>query len=152
MVDVHTKQTRSKNMSAINSKNTKPELFVEVLLNELGYRFSRNYEQLIGKPDFVLLDMNCCIFVNGCYWHKHHNCHFYRPPKTRPEFWEKKLQQNKERDDKVYSSLIQMGWKVIVVWECAIKGRMRLDPDELQARLNLLINTPVEEERVMELR
>lgn len=152
MADVHSKQTRSKNMSAIHSKNTKPEQYLQGVLESLGYEFLKNQKHLPGTPDFVLPELRCCVFVNGCYWHKHENCHLFRPPLTRSEFWVKKLQQNVERDQKAHTSLISRGWKVIVVWECGIRGKMRLEKREFAQRLNLLIHTKPKGERVLELR
>lgn len=139
-------------MSAIRSKNTKPEQCIQRVLSKLGYAFLNNYEQLVGSPDFVLPEFKCCIFVNGCYWHKHESCNLYRPPKSRIHFWEEKLEQNRKRDFRTHRKLIDEGWRVIVVWECAVKGRERLEGTELVDRLELLIHIKPKPNRALHLR
>ncbi len=135
MADVHNKTIRSKNMSAIHSKDTKPELIVRQFLraHRLGYR--KNYTDLPGKPDLVLTKYRVVIFVNGCFWHQHKNCRFASIPKSNNDFWTKKLTANIERDQLNTKRLTDMGWRVLTIWEC------ELTPDRLTSLLSdILIN------------
>ena len=129
-MDVHTPETRSKNMAAIRSKDTKPEIWLRKKLHALGYRYRLNDKKLPGKPDIVLKKYNAVIFVHGCFWHMH-DCPMFKLPKSRTEWWEAKLSANKERDRKQVFQLQKLDWRVLIVWECAIKGRMKLDEGEL---------------------
>lgn len=121
MADVHTKEQRHKNMAAIRAKNTKPEIIVRKFLWNNGYRYRLNHSKLPGKPDIVLRKYRTCIFVNGCFWHKHEGCRFFVVPKTRTEFWLNKLNRNQERDKEVKKQLAKMGWHSITIWECELK-------------------------------
>ena len=94
MTDVHTKEQRHKNMAAIRAKNTKPEIIVRKFLWSHGYRYRLNHSKLPGKPDIVLRKYRTCIFVNGCFWHKHEGCKYFVIPKTRTEFWMNKINRN----------------------------------------------------------
>ena len=129
MVDVVDAAVRSRMMSNIKGKNTKPELLVRKLLHAAGYRFRLHVAELPGKPDIVLRKHKAAIFVNGCFWHGH-GCHLFRLPSTRTEFWETKIAANSERDKKAIQSLFSNGWRVATVWECALKGKHRL-PHEI---------------------
>ncbi|MDD5169002.1 MAG: DNA mismatch endonuclease Vsr, partial [Syntrophales bacterium] len=100
MTDRLTKEKRSWNMRRITARNTKPEMTVRSLLHELGYRFRVHRKDLPGKPDIVLPRYKTAIFVNGCFWHRHHGCKNATMPKTNAEFWKKKLSENVERDSK----------------------------------------------------
>ena len=120
MVDVHTKQQRSYNMSRIKGKDTKPEMVIRSLVHRLGYRFRLHRKDLPGKPDLVLPRHKKVIFVHGCYWHLH-NCKYGRvAPKTNAIFWKDKREGNKERDRKNIAALKKLGWGVLVIWECQI--------------------------------
>jgi DNA mismatch endonuclease (patch repair protein) len=130
MADSLTKERRSWNMSRVCSKNTKPELFVRSILHCSGYRFRLHNLNLPGKPDIVLAKYRTIIFVHGCFWHRHKNCKDATVPKSRTEFWLQKFSQNVERDEKARLALSQLGWKVLVVWECET-----LQPDLLLNRL-----------------
>lgn len=121
MSDVHDKETRSYNMSRIKGKDTKPEVLVRKFLFHNGYRYRINYKKLPGKPDIVLSKYNTVIFVNGCFWHAHENCKYFVLPKTNTEFWKKKLEANKSKDQKNIKILQSQGWNVIVIWECQLK-------------------------------
>ena len=125
MADVHDKAIRSKNMSAIHSKDTKPELVVRrfLRLHRVGYR--KNYIGLPGKPDLVLTKYHTVIFVNGCFWHQHKGCRYASIPKENHDFWVQKLTTNVERDRKNVEKLTAAGWRVITIWEC------ELSPDRL---------------------
>ena len=121
-MDVHSEKIRSKNMSAIRSQNTKPELKLRHALHKMGFRYRLYSNKIIGKPDMVFKRFNAVVFVNGCFWHKH-DCSNFQLPKSRVEFWQKKLEGNKSRDQNVLSVLQSEGWRIAVVWECALKGR-----------------------------
>ena len=116
-------EQRSRNMSAIKSKNTKPEIAVRKVLHSLGYRFRLHGKDLPGSPDIVLPKYKTVIFVHGCFWHRHQNCKYASTPKTRKDFWEAKFRENINRDKKHQENLSSMGWKIIIVWECAIKDK-----------------------------
>ena len=121
MADVHTKEIRSYNMSRIKGKNTKPEMLVRRFLHANGYRYRLHDKKLPGKPDIVLPKYKTVIFVNGCFWHGHKNCKYFVVPKTRTEWWIEKIVQNKKSDSENYVKLTELGWKVITIFECALK-------------------------------
>ena len=116
-------EQRSRNMSAIKSKNTKPEIAVRKLLHSMGYRFRLHRKDLPGSPDIVLPKYKTVIFVHGCFWHRHKNCKYAATPKTRQEFWEAKFRENINRDKLNQENLSSKGWKIIIVWECEIKDK-----------------------------
>lgn len=143
MVDKISKEHRSWNMSRIRSKDTKPEIVVRKLLHRLGYRFrlhgkvsKRLYKSgvLPGKPDIVLAKYKTVIFVHGCFWHRHENCKRATTPKSRTKFWVSKLTKNKERDEENQRILNELGWKVIIIWECEVleffKEEKEKEPDK----------------------
>ena len=132
-MDNRSKEARSKNMSNIPSKNTKPEETVRKYLFSHGFRYRKNVSKLPGKPDIVLPKYKTVIFVNGCFWHAHEGCKWFVPPKTNKEFWENKFQYNRSRDEKNYLKLQTLGWKVVVIWECEIRHK------DTQTALNNLI-------------
>ena len=115
-----TPEQRHRNMAAIRSVNTKPELLVRRHLWKLGFRYSLNSGRLPGHPDIVLRKYRTCIFVNGCFWHQH-GCKFTSRPKTRSEFWNNKFDNNVARDVKTLQQLSNEGFRVAVVWECSLK-------------------------------
>jgi DNA mismatch endonuclease, patch repair protein len=121
MTDILTKEKRSWNMSRIRNKDTKPELIVRSILHRMGYRFRLHGKNLPGKPDIVLLKYQTVIFVHGCFWHRHKGCKYAYKPKSRNEFWNKKFQENIERDAKNKEKLEKAGWNVSIVWECEIQ-------------------------------
>ena len=120
-MDNRTPESRSRNMSRIPSKNTKPEETVRKYLFSQGFRYRKNVSNLPGKPDIVLSKYNTVVFVNGCFWHAHQGCKWFVPPKSNSEFWQKKFAYNIERDEKNYNRLRDLGWKVIIVWECEVR-------------------------------
>ncbi|MHB8121847.1 MAG: very short patch repair endonuclease [Desulfuromonadaceae bacterium] len=130
MTDVFTTSKRSEVMSKIKNCNTKPELAVRSLLHRMGYRFRLHQANLPGKPDIVLSRYKTVIFVHGCFWHRHKECRFAYTPKTRTDYWLKKLESNSARDNQVKSDLELLGWRVITVWECELRM-----PDHLAGRL-----------------
>lgn len=135
MADIVDAATRSRMMSGIRAKDTKPEMVVRKLLHASGFRFRLHRKDLPGKPDIVLPKYQTAVFVNGCYWHGHERCHLYRPPKSRAEFWTTKIAGNRERDNRNTKALQKDGWNVIIVWECAVSKKKRLDDAELRGAL-----------------
>jgi DNA mismatch endonuclease (patch repair protein) len=129
-MDVHSPERRSKNMQAVRSKNTNPEIVVRKLIFAKGLRFRLHDKTLPGTPDIVLAKYRAVIFVHGCFWHGH-NCHLFKSPATRPDFWREKLDSNRDRDTLHRAALREAGWRVLVVWECALKGRFRLEEAKL---------------------
>ncbi|MEJ8811840.1 very short patch repair endonuclease [Variovorax ureilyticus] len=121
MVDVVSPQIRSRMMSGIRGKNTKPEVVVRRALFAAGYRFRLHRRDLPGAPDVVLPSRKIAIFAHGCFWHMHEGCKNSKLPSTRPEFWRNKLAGNVERDRKAIEALLSDGWRVLVVWECATR-------------------------------
>jgi DNA mismatch endonuclease, patch repair protein len=118
MVDVHSKEQRSRNMAAIRGRDTKPEMIVRRLVHRLGYRFRLHRRDLPGRPDLVLPRHRAVIFVHGCFWHQH-DCRYGRVvPVTRAEFWQKKRAENVSRDARNINALTDTGWRVLIVWEC----------------------------------
>lgn len=114
-------------MSGIRGKNTRPELIIRKGLHARGFRYRLHDPRLPGKPDLVLPKWHAVIFVHGCFWHGH-DCHLFKWPSTRPEFWQKKIERNREKDLESRDALIRAGWRVLVIWECALKGRGRYSP------------------------
>lgn len=121
MADVHSKETRSYNMSRIKSKDTKPEMLVRKFLHAQGFRYRLHVKDLPGKPDIVLPKYKTVIFIHGCFWHGHEHCKYYVIPKTRTEWWVNKINRNIENDVKAIAALKKEGWKVITLWECELK-------------------------------
>lgn len=124
-MDKLTKEQRHRNMAAIHGKNTKPEILVRKFLFSRGFRYRLNHPRLPGHPDIVLKKYRTCIFINGCFWHGHEGCRYYRLPKTNVDFWKNKIEQNKIRDKKEQRQLANMGWHCITVWECQLKPLVR---------------------------
>jgi len=121
-------------MRGIRGKNTRPEIAVRRLLHAAGFRFRIHDPKLPGKPDIVLKRHRAVVLVHGCFWHGH-SCPFYRLPRTRPGFWSAKIGRNRTNDARTVAALRKLGWRVAVVWECALKGRLRLEPERVAARL-----------------
>lgn len=124
-MDKLTKEQRHRCMSAIRGKNTKPEIVVRKFLFGRGFRYRLNHPRLPGHPDIVLRKYRTVIFVNGCFWHGHDNCKYYRLPKTNVDFWRKKVERNKKRDVEEQRQLATMGWHCITIWECQLKPKVR---------------------------
>jgi len=127
MTDVHSKETRSYNMSRIKGKDTKPELLVRRFLHKNGFRYRIHVKNLPGKPDIVLPKYKTVIFVQGCFWHGHEGCKYYVVPKTRTEWWSDKINGNITKDKSARELLIAQGWKVIEIWECGLKKKTQDD-------------------------
>ena len=136
MVDKFSKETRSYVMSRIRGKDTKPEMLVRSYLFSRGMRFRKNDRRYPGSPDVVLPKYNTVVFVHGCFWHHHEGCRYATMPKSNVEYWEKKLYGNVERDKRNRKELEEMGWKVIIVWECELKkDRLEQTLDELYIQI-----------------
>ncbi len=129
-MDIVNRSTRSRMMSGIRNKNTKPELFIRKALHRKGFRYRLHSGGLPGKPDLVFPRYRAVICINGCFWHGH-DCHLFKWPSTRREFWQAKILGNRERDNKNLEALHKLGWRVLVVWECALKGKTRRQADEV---------------------
>lgn len=126
MTDIVTPEVRSRMMASIKSRDTKPELVVRRYLHGRGFRYALARRGLPGKPDLTLPRHNAVIFVHGCYWHGHQGCRFATTPATRADFWRAKLNANAERDARVILELKKLGWRVAVVWECALRKQPEL--------------------------
>ena len=127
---------RSRNMSAIKGKNTAPELSVRKMLHGMGLRFRLHRKDLPGRPDIVLPRHHTVVFVHGCFWHRHDGCQYTTTPKTRQEFWLSQFAANVERDSRNRTDLKQLGWRVIVVWECELRNRRYLRERLVNSFLN----------------
>ena len=123
MADVKTPEQRSRNMAAIKGKDTKPEMIVRKYLFSRGLRFRVQVRKLPGTPDIVLPKYKTAIFVNGCFWHGHEGCKYFRLPKSNVEFWKEKIERNIERDRESMQALLDLGWKVVRVWECELRNK-----------------------------
>lgn len=130
MVDVVTPEKRSQMMAGIGGKNTKPELIIRKGLHAKGYRFRLHVRSLPGKPDIVFPRYRAVIFVNGCFWHGH-GCHLFKWPSTRVQFWKDKILGTIERDKGKLEALQLAGWRTLTIWECALKGKSRLQIDSV---------------------
>ncbi len=130
MSDVASSETRRQMMSGIQGKDTKPEIIVRKALHGRGFRYRLHVKSLPGKPDLIFPKYNAVLQVNGCFWHGH-NCHLFKWPSTRADFWRNKILGNKERDAKNKFELEKLGWRVLTIWECAVKGKHRQPIDIL---------------------
>ena len=118
----------SHNLASVKSTNTRPELYVRSGLHRNGLRFRLHNRNLPGTPDLYFAKHKLCLFINGCFWHRH-DCHLFKWPKTREEFWRNKITRNQQRDRMQFDQLLVSGYRVGIVWECSIKGKLRI-PEE----------------------
>ena len=132
MADIVSAAVRSRMMAGIKSKNTNPELLLRKGLHARGFRFRLHDAALPGRPDIVLPRHRAVIFAHGCFWHGH-DCHLFKWPKTREDFWRAKVARNQELDAKAEAALMKIGWRYALIWECAIKGRTRLPVETVLA-------------------
>lgn len=141
-MDVVDPKTRSRMMAGIRGKNTRPELIVRKFLFSKGFRFRLYVADLPGRPDIVLPKYKLCIFVHGCFWHRHTGCRYATTPKTRPDFWIEKLSANKVRDDQMKLLLLDLGWRVLEIWECGLKkhedGFLSWLPEHIKGKTKML--------------
>ncbi|AFS54375.1 very short patch repair endonuclease [Leptospirillum ferriphilum] len=134
MTDVVDPFTRSRMMAGIRSVNTKPEKQIRTALHLKGFRYRLHDRRVPGCPDLVFPKYHAVLFVHGCFWHGH-KCPLFRLPKTRTDFWEKKIRRNRERDNEVGEELEKQGWRKGIVWECALKGKFRIGLEETVNRI-----------------
>ena len=127
MTDIVDQQTRSRMMSGIRGKNTKPELALRRALHARGFRFRLHSGKVHGRPDLFLPKHRAAVFVHGCFWHRHEGCRYATVPATRSEFWRTKFDANVARDNAVRTRLVEGGWRVATVWECALRKPERLN-------------------------
>jgi DNA mismatch endonuclease (patch repair protein) len=120
-------------MSGIRGKNTKPEMILRRGLHLRGFRFRLHGTGMVGKPDLIFPKHRAVLFAQGCFWHGH-DCHLFKWPKSRAEFWLRKITENRERDRRSIQNLLESGWRVGEIWECALKGRTRLAVTEVLDR------------------
>ena len=132
MADIVSSEVRSRMMSGIQAKDTKPEIVVRKALHAKGYRFRLHRKDLPGNPDITLAKFRTVILVHGCFWHMHKGCKLARIPSSRTEFWTAKLRANAMRDETAESRLLALGWRVLTIWECYLKST---SPEVLQADL-----------------
>ncbi|WP_236074812.1 very short patch repair endonuclease [Paraburkholderia nemoris] len=128
IMDTLNPQERSERMGRIRAKDTKPELTVRRLVHGMGYRYRLHVKDLPGCPDLAFARRKKCIFVHGCFWHRHTGCRLARMPKTRLDFWQPKLDANAARDVVVERKLTELGWNILIVWECEVKDEATLMP------------------------
>lgn len=141
MADIVDRATRSRMMSGIRGKNTKPELIVRSHLHRSGLRF-RLHKNLPGRPDLVFPKYGAAVFVNGCFWHGH-DCGAFRIPKTRSDFWEAKIMGNRARDARVNLELRRLGWRTFTVWECELRNQSDPNLSKTLNRLAARIRKPL---------
>jgi DNA mismatch endonuclease (patch repair protein) len=144
MADVVSPQKRSEMMAGIRGADTKPELMIRKGLHAAGYRYRLHGKGLPGRPDIVLRKYNALVFVHGCFWHGH-DCHLFKWPKSRPEFWREKIGGNRERDERNIMALLDQGWRIATVWECALKGKLRRDPGNVIEELADWLESDIEQ-------
>jgi len=130
MADIVTPSKRSQMMAGIGPKDTKLEILVRNAMHKAGFRYRLHVKTLPGKPDLVFPKYNSVIFINGCFWHGH-DCHLFKWPKTRPEFWRGKIEGNRARDMRNRKELLETGWRVMTIWECALKGREKIPLEQV---------------------
>lgn len=121
MVDRLSPEARSQNMARITGKDTSPEMAVRKLLHQMGYRYRLHVRGLPGRPDIAFPGRRKAVLVHGCFWHRHPGCRYAYTPKSRVEFWQRKFEQNVERDGRTMRALTDQGWEALVVWECEAK-------------------------------
>ena len=124
-MDTVSKEKRSKMMSGIRYRDTKPELLIRKGFHKLGYRYRIN-NKIFGKPDIALKKYNAVIFIHGCFWHGHIGCENFKIPKSNTDFWIDKIDKNRKRDGEVLNYLRATGWRICIVWECAIRGKIQM--------------------------
>lgn len=140
MADTFTKEQRSRAMAAIKSKHTKPEMLVQKMLHAAGFRYRLHYKGLPGQPDLVFPRYKAVIFIHGCYWH-YHGCTLSHLAKSNTDYWLPKIKRNLERDKQHVNALLESGWRVLIVWECAIRGKNKLEPATLLKRITAWLDS-----------
>jgi DNA mismatch endonuclease, patch repair protein len=146
MTDIVDKQTRSRMMAGIRGKDTQPEMALRRALHVRGFRFRLHSKNVPGRPDLIFRKYRAVVFVHGCFWHRHTDCRYSTMPATRPDFWQAKFKTNVARDSTVRATLIEAGWRVATVWECALRK-----PDKVQATAANLSDWLLSNEREIEI-
>jgi DNA mismatch endonuclease, patch repair protein len=140
MTDIVSPAKRSQMMAGIKGKNTKPELVIRSGLHKVGFRFRLHDRKLPGKPDLVFPRFRAVIFVQGCFWHGH-DCHLFKWPSSRKDFWQKKISGNQKADARNIEKLLAEGWRVALIWECSIKGKRKRKIADIIETCNNIIET-----------
>jgi len=130
MSDVVSPEIRSRMMTGIRGKDTAPEMMLRRALHRKGFRYRLHAHDLPGKPDMVFPARRAIIMIHGCFWHGH-DCHLFKWPASHQDFWRKKIEGNQRHDEAVANALQAAGWRILTVWECAIKGRSRQKEEEI---------------------
>lgn len=144
MVDTVSPEVRSRIMASIKGRDTKPEMIIRKMLYALGFRYRLHVKDLPGRPDIVLPKYKAVILVNGCFWHGH-DCHIANRAKSRSEYWEEKIAKNKVRDGQSKRKLIELGWRVATIWECAMVGKSNYSKDEIANLLSAWLKSNLQE-------
>lgn len=140
VADIVDKATRSRMMAGIRGKDTRPELAVRKALHRRGFRYRLHDRKLPGKPDMSFPRYRAAIFVNGCFWHGH-DCHLFKWPASRADFWKKKILRNRQKDRENIDALGKLGWRVLTIWECALKGRASHSMDDIVDKVALWLES-----------
>lgn len=149
-MDIKSPEERSRNMAAIHSKNTKPEVWFRKQLFAKGYRYSLNTNKVTGHPDIYLRKYNTAIFIHGCFWHRHPGCKYAYMPKSRVEFWQKKFEANVKRDCEVREKLYNQDIKCLIVWECTVK-KMKKNRELLERYIGIIEDFLIKDDKFLEL-
>lgn len=139
MTDSLSKAQRSQHMARIRGRDTRPEIAMRRLLHFLGYRYRLQFKGLPGRPDIAFPARKKVIFVHGCFWHSHENCEVAHIPHTRSEYWAAKFARNKARDQRQQQQVIELGWEILVVWECELSPHFH---SELQEKVTAFLGSP----------
>ncbi len=134
MSDIVSKEKRSQMMAGIKGKDTKPEIIVRTLLHKKGFRYRLHDKKLPGRPDLVFSKYSAVIFINGCFWHGH-SCSLFKLPKSNQEFWKEKINGNIARDKRNYNKLDILKWKILIIWECSLRGKGKEHIEEVIFRV-----------------
>jgi DNA mismatch endonuclease (patch repair protein) len=151
MADSLTPAERSNMMARIKGKDTRPELVVRHILHAAGFRYRLHAKGLPGRPDIVLRSRKTLVFVNGCFWHGH-DCHGTRLPKSNRRFWNAKIRANMDRDVRNLAECRRLGWRVLVVWECALQGKGRWSEERLTSEMSAWIGLDAKRASVRQIR
>lgn len=151
MTDIVSPQKRSSMMSGIKGKDTSPEKQVRKSIFSRGFRYRLHAKDLPGKPDLVFPKYNTVVFVNGCFWHGHSDCHLFRYPKSKQEFWKNKIGGNIARDRKNIDLLLNEGWRIVIIWECTLKGKYRIGTDNVSDLLERILRRKCSPREIIEI-
>lgn len=140
MADIVTPEVRSRMMASIRGKDTKPEIVIRKALYGQGFRYRLHDSRLPGKPDMVFGKRKAVIFVHGCFWHGH-DCHLFHWPSSRPDWWRAKIEGNRHRDEMIVQKLVTAGWRVLTLWECALRGKLCYPSEMLAGMVALWLDS-----------